>query len=280
MTGGWKFSVLMGGHDPSTGEVLVFNYHVGEVESGAQFDQVYDKFDAVQSAFLEFVKQSIVFESTLMWEPESDDEHEHNDLLLFNSNSDSDEEWEKSGGEGGESQVQEDPSNFLYHMTPQSDGGVELPPNINASYASSPIYTSPAGHTTTICDALFGFDSQATVTHPITTDNLNIDLSVFDPSLDDPIVLGNVDFSVFNPAAFSAVINDPTFDLNMLNSSDVPPVNLHPGPIFVDISPAESGEGHDNIRIKYFLEICTHKLFCNGQKKTEIDTNNLHWLED
>jgi hypothetical protein len=24
MTGGWKFSVLMGGHDPSTGEVSVF----------------------------------------------------------------------------------------------------------------------------------------------------------------------------------------------------------------------------------------------------------------
>lgn len=38
---------------------VIPSYHVGEVESGAQFDQAYDKFDGVQSAFLEFVKKSI-----------------------------------------------------------------------------------------------------------------------------------------------------------------------------------------------------------------------------
>ncbi|KAG2108397.1 uncharacterized protein F5147DRAFT_773604 [Suillus discolor] len=224
MTGGWKFSVLMGGHDPSTGEVSVFNYHVGEVESGAHFDQAYNKFDAVQSTFLEFVKKSIAFKSTLTQEPESakDEEEDESDGLLL-LDSDSDEEWGKSGGEGVQSQVQEDLGNHLYHMTPQSDGGVDLPPNANDASSTSLVYTSPTGYATTTSDASFSFDSQAAAAHHIT-----MDFSVLDPSLSDPIVLGNLDFSVFDPAAFSAAINDPTFDINALNSSDVPPMNSYP----------------------------------------------------
>ncbi|KAG2126513.1 hypothetical protein DEU56DRAFT_916029 [Suillus clintonianus] len=72
-TGGWKFTILMGGKDPSTGEVSVFNYHVGELESGAQFDQTYAKFDVVQAAFLAFVKDALAFESTLPQDSDAED---------------------------------------------------------------------------------------------------------------------------------------------------------------------------------------------------------------
>lgn len=200
---------------------VIPSYHVGEVESGAQFDQVYDKFDGVQSAFLDFVKKSIgklkhtiqrmsltfklAFESTLTRESESEMESEDGLLLL---DSDSDEEWDKSGTEGGQSQEQEHPGN-LYRMTPQCDEGADLSPTTHFD-------ASPAGHTTTTSDASLGFDFEATM-----------DLSALDPLLNDPIIQGNIDFSAFDPAAFSAVINDPTFHINMLDSPQVPPVNSH-----------------------------------------------------
>ncbi|KAG1720179.1 uncharacterized protein EDB91DRAFT_1088932 [Suillus paluster] len=209
MTGGWKFSVLMGGHDPSTGEVSVFNYHVGEVESGVQFDQAYDKFDVVQSAFLEFVKKSIAFESTLSRESESESESESDAGLLL-LDMDSDKEWGKSSGEGGHSQLQEDPGNYLYRMTPQSDEGADLFPAI--------INASP----TTTSDASFNVEATG---HLTTMDHM--DLLVLDPFLNDPIIQGSIDFSAFDPVVFSAVINDPTFNINMLGSPQVPPVNSH-----------------------------------------------------
>ncbi|KAG1786547.1 uncharacterized protein HD556DRAFT_1449637 [Suillus plorans] len=69
--GGWKFTMLMGGHDPSTGKVSVFNYHIGELESSAQFDQAYNNFDSMQSTFLSFVKDAIVFDSAFSHEADS-----------------------------------------------------------------------------------------------------------------------------------------------------------------------------------------------------------------
>ncbi|KAG1861070.1 hypothetical protein C8R48DRAFT_762450 [Suillus tomentosus] len=57
-------------------EVSVFNYHVGELESGAQFDQTYANFDVVQAAFLAFVKDALAFESTL---PQDSDAEEAED---------------------------------------------------------------------------------------------------------------------------------------------------------------------------------------------------------
>ncbi|KAG1898742.1 uncharacterized protein F5891DRAFT_1190536 [Suillus fuscotomentosus] len=57
-------------------EVSVFNYHVGELESGAQFDQTYANFDVVQAAFLAFVKDALAFESTL---PQDSDTEEAED---------------------------------------------------------------------------------------------------------------------------------------------------------------------------------------------------------
>lgn len=190
---------------------------MGEVESGAQFDQVYGKFDAVQSAFLEFVKNSIsklehtnsktkltielVFDSTSSQEPESDKDEDEEPL----SDLDEDEGWGKSGDESGQG---------LYRMTPQSDGGVNLPPNDNPpSYANT---TSDASF-----NASFGLDSQAAATHLD-----NIDFSVLDPPA-DPIITGDIDFSVFDPTAFLAVMNDPAYT-DLLNSSDAPPVDSHP----------------------------------------------------
>ncbi|KAG1888678.1 hypothetical protein F4604DRAFT_1674326 [Suillus subluteus] len=92
-TGGWKFSILMGGNDPSTGEVSVFNYHVGELESGMQFDQTYTNFEAVQAAFLTFVKDTLTFESIL---PQDLDVEEEEDSSS-DSDNDSDEEQVMSG---------------------------------------------------------------------------------------------------------------------------------------------------------------------------------------
>lgn len=156
------------------------------------------------------------FESTVTRESESETESDDGLLLL---DSDSEEEWDKSGTEGGQSQEQEHPGNYLYRMTPQCDEGADLSPttHINASLA---------GHTTTTSDASLGFDFEAaTATRLIPTDHM--DLSALDPLLNDPIIQGSIDFSAFDPAAFSAVINDPTFDINMLDSPQVPPMNSH-----------------------------------------------------
>ncbi|KAG2338572.1 hypothetical protein BDR05DRAFT_951855 [Suillus weaverae] len=92
ITGGWKFSVLMGGHDPSTGEVSVFNYHVGELESGTQFDQAFGDFDSMQSTFLSFVKDAVAFESMLLQEAdnESDSDVKGDDDSSSSSEDDSD----------------------------------------------------------------------------------------------------------------------------------------------------------------------------------------------
>ncbi|KAG1793355.1 uncharacterized protein HD556DRAFT_1308778 [Suillus plorans] len=134
-TGGWKFTILMGGKDPSTGEVSVFNYHIGELESGAQFDQTYANFDAVQGAFLAFVKDALAFESTL---PQDSDAEEAEDSSS-DSHDGSDEEWATmSGSEHGGCHVEEEDLDDLlpnsahqintagmYRMTPQSESSIE-----------------------------------------------------------------------------------------------------------------------------------------------------------
>ncbi|KAG2111338.1 uncharacterized protein F5147DRAFT_794193 [Suillus discolor] len=53
-TGGWKFSVLMAGPDPTKGGMAVYDYHIGELGNGAQFNMFCEKFDGIQQAFLEF----------------------------------------------------------------------------------------------------------------------------------------------------------------------------------------------------------------------------------
>ncbi|KAG1783152.1 hypothetical protein EV702DRAFT_1040894 [Suillus placidus] len=134
-TGGWKFMILMGGNDPSTGEVSVFNYHVGELESGVQFDQTYTNFDVVQAAFLMFVKDALTFESTLPQDSKAEEAEDSSSDLHDGS----DEEWAAmSGNEHGGCHVEEEDLDDLlpnsthqintvgmYRMTPQSESFIE-----------------------------------------------------------------------------------------------------------------------------------------------------------
>ncbi|KAG2153811.1 hypothetical protein DEU56DRAFT_951204 [Suillus clintonianus] len=133
ITGGWKFTVLMGGHDPSTGEVSVFNYHVGELESGAQFNQAYSNFDLMQSAFLSFVKDATAFESALSHEADS----------AIDSDSDDEDDGEtSSGSEDGDDGGVHESSRGLYRM-PASDSS--LTDAMLDSTAASPICVNSPG---------------------------------------------------------------------------------------------------------------------------------------
>ncbi|KAG2147865.1 uncharacterized protein EDB93DRAFT_1250371 [Suillus bovinus] len=84
-TGGWKFLILMGSNNPSMGEVSVFK----QLKSGAQFDQRYGNFDAIQVAFLAFVKDALY----------SGSEEDKEDSLPDSSNDDSDTGQSESGSE-------------------------------------------------------------------------------------------------------------------------------------------------------------------------------------
>ncbi|KAG2103749.1 uncharacterized protein F5147DRAFT_775876 [Suillus discolor] len=190
-TGGWKFSILMGGNDPSTGEVSVYNYHVGELESGAQFDQTYANFDAVQAAFLMFVKDALVFESTV---PQGLDAEEGDDSLL-SSDDDSNEErvMSTSGDAQGRCHVEADVSintTSMYRMTPQSESSI----GNDFGAASS--------------DASLTSGVQLTSDSHFTSFN-NHDLS-------------GANLSVFDYNMFTTVINDPSFYIRIL---DFPPLN-------------------------------------------------------
>ncbi|KIK32038.1 hypothetical protein CY34DRAFT_111139 [Suillus luteus UH-Slu-Lm8-n1] len=204
-TGGWKFTVLMGGHDPSTGEVSMFNYHVGELESGAQFDQVCPNFDAVQNSFLEFVKDVIAFEATLPQEAESD---EGESPVESDSESlDLDHVWEKRNFDD------------LYWMTPQSDR-TDLP--ATSSSCGDQSCDDDVGITDSPCDASTNCNVGATGNASTTLVDTSGDASSFGfsftPDDPDPILTGNINFSAFDSQAFFAAINDPNFDISALDS--------------------------------------------------------------
>ncbi|KAG1819097.1 uncharacterized protein BJ212DRAFT_1495422 [Suillus subaureus] len=66
MTGGWKFSVLMGGHDPESGGTMhFFDYHLGEGAAGGQFADSYIKYSNVLKGFASFVESTIKYEESL-----------------------------------------------------------------------------------------------------------------------------------------------------------------------------------------------------------------------
>ncbi|KAG1817375.1 hypothetical protein EV424DRAFT_1540467 [Suillus variegatus] len=204
-TGGWKFTVLMGGHDPSTGEVSMFNYHVGELESGAQFDQVCPNFDAVQNSFLEFVKDIIAFEATLPQEAESDEGE--SPVELDSDSLDLDHMWEKKNFDD------------LYRMTPQSDR-TDLP--ATSSSCGDQSCDDDVGITDSPCDASTNCNVGATGNASTALVDTSGDASSFGfpfaPDNPDPIFMGNIDFSAFDSQAFFAAINDPNFDISALDS--------------------------------------------------------------
>ncbi|KAG1784978.1 uncharacterized protein HD556DRAFT_1451217 [Suillus plorans] len=178
ITGGWKFTVLMGGRDPGTGETSVFNYHVGKLQSGTQFNHVYKDFDGMQAAFLAFVQNTLAFESTLPHDESAMDEDDES-----SSNWDSDEdcnnEREKSVEEGTSRVIKDVPSfdtSGLYQMTPQPEE--ILGDNISDS------------HTAWGTSAAF-----------------------------DPIIAGTINFSAFDPHAFTNIVDNPNFDPGALDNA-------------------------------------------------------------
>ncbi|KAG1796192.1 hypothetical protein EV424DRAFT_1547139 [Suillus variegatus] len=221
-TGGWKFTILMGGNDPNTGEVSVFNYHVGELESGAQFDQTYANFDAVQAAFLTFVKDALAFESTL---PQDSDNEEAEDSS--DSHDGSDEEWAASGNEHGGCHVEEEDLDDLlpnsahrintagmYRMTPQSESSIEddFAAGITSTDASLP-------RMQTLGNASPG--SQLPSDSHFASFNNPSDLPVFDHEV------------------FTALINDPNFNISILDAVPKrPPLQSTPYPeVFIPPAP-------------------------------------------
>ncbi|KAG1789963.1 uncharacterized protein HD556DRAFT_1446538 [Suillus plorans] len=178
ITGGWKFTVLMGGRDPGTGETSVFNYHVGELQSGAQFNHVYKDFDGMQAAFLAFVQNTLAFESTLPHDESAMDEDDES-----SSNWDSDEdcnnEREKSVEEGTSRVIKDVPSfdtSGLYQMTPQPEEilGDNIS-NLHTAWGTSAAF--------------------------------------------DPIIAGTINFSAFDPHAFTNIVDNPNFDPGALDNA-------------------------------------------------------------
>ncbi|KAJ8589751.1 hypothetical protein M405DRAFT_841672 [Rhizopogon salebrosus TDB-379] len=66
MTGGWKFTILMAGRDPyKSGEMRVFNYHLGQSEVGTEFSDCYVGFNDVLANFASFAEGAIIHEESL-----------------------------------------------------------------------------------------------------------------------------------------------------------------------------------------------------------------------
>ncbi|KAG2122508.1 hypothetical protein BD769DRAFT_1389598 [Suillus cothurnatus] len=57
--GGLKFTYIAGGHNPSTKEVIVVNFHLGETDTGADFSASYPGFLDVQVTYADFVKKAV-----------------------------------------------------------------------------------------------------------------------------------------------------------------------------------------------------------------------------
>ncbi|KAG1845841.1 hypothetical protein F4604DRAFT_1688606 [Suillus subluteus] len=221
-TGGWKFSILMGGNDPSTGEVSVFNYHVGELETGAQFDQTCTDFDAVQAAFLTFIKDTLAFELML---PQSSDAEEEEESSSDNDD-DSDEEQGMGSGKQGRGHAEAEdlllPNTHqfstagMYRMTQSESSDIEddFDTTIASTDASLPCVQlsddASLPHAQLPGDASPGFRFPS-------NSHFN-DFNVHDLSDADP--------SVFDHDVFASLINDPNFDISILDAPlDFPPLN-------------------------------------------------------
>ncbi|KAG1832390.1 hypothetical protein EV424DRAFT_1533564 [Suillus variegatus] len=123
-TGGWKFSVLMAGPDPTKGGTAVYDYHIGEPGNGAQFNMFCEKFDSIQQAFLEFTDRALEFKATL---PQNDsnsdlesDDNTNNEMNNIQTNSM--EGRVEAGSSGGVTAMNLNfhTDNSLYRISPDS----------------------------------------------------------------------------------------------------------------------------------------------------------------
>ncbi|KAG0698804.1 hypothetical protein DFH29DRAFT_877738 [Suillus ampliporus] len=63
--GGLKFTCIAGGRNPSTGEVVVVDFHLGETDTGAEFSSCYSGFSDVQVAYADFVKEAVAHDDKM-----------------------------------------------------------------------------------------------------------------------------------------------------------------------------------------------------------------------
>ncbi|KAG2345651.1 hypothetical protein BDR05DRAFT_946689 [Suillus weaverae] len=217
MTCGWKFTVLMGGRDPMTGEVSVFNKAITLVNLKTVHNSITyisKDFDAMQGAFLMFVKNALMFESTLPKELENDESGDEE------SSSDSDND-------------KDSPFENMYCMTPKvdllttadasacdpasTDASAGIPASTDASSGPPPLVEVP--YISANASAYLGSTSKPNYNLPLANE------WPYDPTL-DMITMGTADFGAFNPNTFSAIVADPIFDPTSFNAAGRAILNL------------------------------------------------------
>ncbi|KAG1774212.1 hypothetical protein EV702DRAFT_1200463 [Suillus placidus] len=139
-TGGLKFSCIAGGRNPSTGEIVVIDFHLGETDTGAAFSACYPGFSDVQAAYANFSKQAIAHDENMLAlgksadsdmsaktpidsEPSEETDREDQDQVT------QDEEDKDQNDEGERNLVGDfrmEWLNDLYHIGPQEDNQMEL----------------------------------------------------------------------------------------------------------------------------------------------------------
>ncbi|KAG1830267.1 hypothetical protein DFJ58DRAFT_848501 [Suillus subalutaceus] len=65
-TGGLKFTCIAGGRHPTTGEIIVLDYHLGETEMGVEFSGQYAGFGEVQTAYADFIKLAMAHDDKML----------------------------------------------------------------------------------------------------------------------------------------------------------------------------------------------------------------------
>ncbi|KAG1720606.1 uncharacterized protein EDB91DRAFT_1256903 [Suillus paluster] len=64
-TGGFKFTCIAGGRNPTTGDIVVLDYHLGETDVGSEFSVQYTGFGEVQTAYTDFVKLALAHDDNM-----------------------------------------------------------------------------------------------------------------------------------------------------------------------------------------------------------------------
>ncbi|KAG2341888.1 hypothetical protein BDR05DRAFT_949435 [Suillus weaverae] len=63
--GGFSFPFIAGGWDPTTGDIVVLDYHLGETDVGSEFSAQYTGFGEFQTAYTDFVKLALAHDDNM-----------------------------------------------------------------------------------------------------------------------------------------------------------------------------------------------------------------------
>ncbi|KAG1775312.1 hypothetical protein EV702DRAFT_1199620, partial [Suillus placidus] len=77
------FTCIAGGRDPTTGDIVVLDYHLGETDIGSEFSAQYTGFGEVQTAYADFVKLALAHDDNMQALADAGDADE-----VVNNNSD------------------------------------------------------------------------------------------------------------------------------------------------------------------------------------------------